>query len=176
MAHVLLQPHAEQSLSEIAAEVGVSPATVMREVQRMEDAGLVRTTRRGNTRIVKVVTDSAVYPPLAEVLALTFGPRAVLANLLADVDGIDAAFIYGSWAARYHEQPGNVPQDIDLLVIGHPDLSALDDALERAEAELRREVNVRRVTPDAWAADDGPFKRTILAGAIVPLIGEDPAP
>jgi hypothetical protein len=169
MAEVLLKPQSEQSLTEIAAEVGVSTATVMREVQRMEEAGLVTSTRRGNTRLVHVVTDHQIYPPLAELLALTFGPLTVLREALAPVDGIDEAFIYGSWAARYHEQPGGVPADIDLMIIGSPDRAALDDALEAAEGALRRDVNVRRVTTANWGVDSA-FKRTVLAGPVVDVI------
>jgi DNA-binding transcriptional ArsR family regulator len=157
-------------LTEIAEAVGVSGATVMREVQRMQDAGLVSSTRRGNTRLVRVLTDHEVYAPLAELLALTFGPLAVLREALARVDGIERAFIYGSWAARYHEQPGGIPGDIDLMIIGSPDRAALDDVLEVAEASLHREVNVRRVAVEEWEADDGAFKRTVVAGPVVDVI------
>jgi len=171
LAQVLLHTDREQSLTEIAEAVGASPATVMREVARAEAAGLVQTTRRGNTRLVRAETNNAVYGPLAELLALTFGPVSILRELLAPVDGIERAFVYGSWAARYHQHPGAVPHDIDVLVIGAPDRDALDDAIESAERKLRREVNVRRVTPEAWESDGGPYKRTVLSSPIVDLIG-----
>lgn len=172
MAAILLDPEHERSLTEIAAETGVSVATVLREVARLEEAGLVTSTRRGNTRLVRAVTDSIVYKPLAELLAVTFGPIAVLRGLLADIPGIERAFIYGSWAARYAQQSGPVPNDIDVLVIGNPDRHALADAVAAAEKALRREVNVRRVTPDAWAQGDGSFKKTVVSRPIVDVIGD----
>lgn len=171
LAAVLLDPGRERSLTEIATETGVSAATVLREVDRLVDAGLVTTRRRGNTRLVRVITDSVLYRPLAELLAVTFGPLAVLRAALGDVPGIERAFIYGSWAARYEQHAGPVPHDIDLLVIGKADRHALADALADAEKTLRREVNVRQVTPDAWATDDGSFKKTVLSRPIVDVIG-----
>ena len=173
LAAVLLHPGQEQSLSDVARLVGASPATVLREVDRLEDAGLVTTRRLGNTRLARARTDNPVYAPLAELLAVTFGPLAVLRDLLTDVGGITRAFIYGSWAARYHEQPGSVPGDIDVLVIGDPDRDRLADVVDEAEKELHREVNVRRVSAAAWETDEGPFKRTIMSSPTVELVTDE---
>lgn len=170
LAAVLLRPEEEQSLSDIARLVDVSPATVLREIDRLEEAGLVSTRRLGNTRLARARTNNPVYAPLAELLAVTFGPLAVLRGLLADVDGVAHAFIYGSWAARYHERPGSVPGDIDVLVIGDPDRNRLADVVEEAEKTLHREVNVRRVSSSTWVDDDGPFKRTVMSSPIVELV------
>ena len=173
LAAILLQPDRERSMTEIANETGTSLPTVQREVARLEEAGLVTTTKRGNTRLVRPVTDSVVYRPLADLLAVTFGPVAVLRDALADVPGIDRAFIYGSWAARYAQHPGPVPNDIDLLVIGDIDRHVLAEVLADAETTLRRDVNVRRVTRDAWDNDTGSFARTVKSRPLVNLIGGD---
>ena len=171
MAWIVLQPDKQFSIVEIAQAVGTSQPTASREVDRLVDAGLATSVRRGNTRLVQADTSTPVYRPLAELLALTFGPVAILRTALSDVPGIEEAFIYGSWAARYAEQPGHVPHDLDLLVIGQVDRRQLDDALHTAEKTLRREINARRTTRAAWGADDGPFKRTINSRPRIPLIG-----
>ena len=172
LAVIMLDPQHERSLSEIADETGISVSTVLREVARLEEGGLVTTTRRANTRLVRAVTDSVVYKPLADLLAVTFGPAAVLRTALAEVRGIERAFIYGSWAARYAQRSGPVPEDIDLLVVGDIDRHVLADAVAEAEAVLRREVNVRRVTATAWANDNGSFKQTVLSKPVVDVIGK----
>lgn len=171
LAWIILQPDQQFSIVEIAEAVGTSQPTVSREVNRLVDAGLATSLRRGNTRLVQADTDNPVYRPLAELLALTFGPIAILRQALAQVPGIEEAFIHGSWAARYAEQPGHVPHDLDLLVIGEADRRVLDDALHTAEKTLRREINVRRTTRAAWDADDGAFKRTVLSRPRIHLIG-----
>jgi DNA-binding transcriptional ArsR family regulator len=172
LAVIMLDPERERSLSEIAEEARTSLSTVQREVARLEQGGLVTTSRRGNTRLVRPVTDSVVYKPLAALLAVTFGPAAVLRAALAGIAGIERAFIYGSWAARYAQRSGPVPADIDLLVIGAPDRHELADAVADAESVLRREVNIRRITAAAWNADDSSFKRTVLSRPIVDVVGK----
>lgn len=175
LALILLSPDRERSMTEIAEETQTSLPTVQREVARLEAAGLVSSTRRGNARLVRPVIDSVVYKPLAELMAVTFGPAVVLRNALARVPGIDHAFIYGSWAARYAQEPGQVPNDIDLLVIGDTDRHLLADAVSETEQMLRRDVNVRRVSREAWDQDSGPFKKTVLSRPIVDVIGPDDA-
>lgn len=171
LAWILLQPDKQFSIVEIAQAVGTSQPTASREVDRLVDAGLATSMRRGNTRLIQADTANPVYRPLAELLALTFGPIAILRQALAEVPGIEEAFVYGSWAARYAEQPGHVPNDLDLLVIGQVDRRLLDDALHTAEKALRREINARQTTRAAWDADDGSFKRTIMSRPRITLIG-----
>lgn len=172
LAWIMLHPDQQFSLVEIAQAVGTSPPTVKREVDRLARAGIVSETRRGNTRLIQAETDNALYQPLAELMSVTFGPVAVLRELLATVPGVERAFIYGSWAARYTGESGAVPRDIDVLVVGTPDRRVLDRVMDAAEQRLRREVNVRRVSPETWSADSGSFKQTMLDRPTVALIGD----
>ena len=173
IAWIMLHPEQEASLTEIAQATQTSSPTVMREVDRLAAAGLVRESWRGNQRLVRADTDTPVYEPLAALMAVTFGPIPVLRSLLGTVDGIHEAYIYGSWAARYDQHPGPVPGDVDVLIIGTADLDELDDVAATASRHLGREVNIRRVRPDAWDdAHDDPFKVTVTSRPMVQLLGD----
>ena len=174
IAWILLHPEEEFSLAEIGRAVGASGPTVMREVDRLAQAGLVREVRRGNQRLVRADTGNPVFGPLAALMSVTFGPAPVLRELLADVHGVREAWIYGSWAARYAQEPGPVPEDVDVLVVGTADPDALDEVARTAGERLRREVDIRRIRPAAWdAADTDPFKATVMARPVVAVIGGD---
>lgn len=67
---------------------------------------------------------------------------STLAEEFAGLDGIEAVYLLGSWAARHAGMRGRPPADIDVLVIGAPDRDDLDEAAQRAGAHLAREVNV----------------------------------
>ncbi len=171
LAWIVLHPDQEFSLVEIARSVGVSSPTVMREVDRLAEAGFIRQVRRGNQRMVRAETDSVVFAPLAQLMAVTFGPVPVLREVLAPVEGIREAHIYGSWAARYAQVPGPVPGDIDVLVIGTADPDDLDAVAAAATARLGREVSIRRVRPTAWDdAKDDAFKATVTSRPMVALL------
>ena len=86
------------------------------------------------------------------------------------------AWIYGSWAARYAQQPGPVPSDIDVLVVMTADPDVLDEVVAAAGERLGREVKIRRVRPATWdKAEADPFTATVTSLPVVPLVGGGPA-
>jgi DNA-binding transcriptional ArsR family regulator len=151
LALILLHPDREYSLTELARACGVSVTTVLREVERLTDGGIVEDRRVGRNRLVKARTDTPLYRPLTDLIAVTFGPMPLLAEALSKLAGVSAAYIYGSWAARYGGEPGPPPGDVDVLVVGSPDADELFDLAERVSQRLGREVNVHRISPESWA-------------------------
>jgi len=106
-------------------------------VARLHEAGLVRVEGSRNNRQVSAEVDSVIFPDLASLLLKTVGPKPVLETGLRDVAGIESAFIYGSWARRYEGEAGSPPADIDLLVVGTPNVDAVYDVTERVSAPVR---------------------------------------
>jgi DNA-binding transcriptional ArsR family regulator len=141
LAMLLGNPGLELSLTEIAARTGTPHASVHREIERAERAGLVVSRKVGNTRLVRANTASPYYAGLAEVLTRAFGVPAVLVAALQPVHGIAAAHICGSWAARHEGRTGQRPVgDIDVLILGDPDRDQLYPALSDAEERLGMSV------------------------------------
>lgn len=150
LALLYLDPEHEYTISEAARRVGASFQTVHHEVGRLVQAGLLKDRRHGNNRLVRAVVDSPLSRPLTDLLAATYGPLPVLTAGLAAVPGVQRAFIYGSWAARHSGEPGPPPHDVDVLVVGNADVDDVDDVARAAEQRLGREVNIRRIRPEAW--------------------------
>jgi DNA-binding transcriptional ArsR family regulator len=170
LAWVFLHPDEVWSVTELAGRLNVSQSTVSREADRLVESELVTERRRGNLRLVQANTHSPLARPLTELLMLTYGPKAVLGEVLAEVAGVDEAFIYGSWAARYSGEAGAFPRDIDVLVVGEADDDALFDAARSAQRILGREVNVRRVAPTTWhGAGDDPFLTAVRSRPLVAI-------
>jgi DNA-binding transcriptional ArsR family regulator len=171
LAWLFLHPETSSSVVELARRFKVSQSTVSREVSHLAVAGLLREERRGRLRLVGADLSSPLARPLTELLALTYGPAAVLADLLPSIDGVDEAYIYGSWAARYAGTAGPAPRDVDVLVIGDADDDDLADAARDAERRLGREVNLHRVSAAAWrSADDDPFLTSVRSRPSYPIV------
>jgi len=175
LALLYLHPDAEYSLTEAADAIHASLNAVHHEATRLAEAGLINARKRGNLRLVRAETDSLLSRPLTDLLAVTYGPLPVLTELLATVQGVAEAYIYGSWAARYRGEPGPIPVDVDVLVIGTAALDDLDDAAERAEQTLRRPVNIRRIRPEIWGQTDpaDPFLRSVRSRPLVGIGGSN---
>jgi DNA-binding transcriptional ArsR family regulator len=162
LARVLLHPEREYSITELAEASGVTPTAVLREVERLVGGGILEDRRVGRSRLVKARTDTPLYRPLSEVIAVTFGPLPLLAEAFSGLAGVQEAYIYGSWAARYRGEPGPPPWDVDVLVVGSPDPDALFDLAEGVSRRLGREVNVHRISPASWAEDTAdPFLTSV---------------
>jgi predicted nucleotidyltransferase len=147
---LLLDPERELSVTDLAEISETSLPTAVREVDRAEQAGIVRSRNVGRTRLVAANTRSYAYEPLRELLLRAFGPLAVVTTEFADLHGVDQLFIFGSWAARYTGDSGHEPRDVDVLIVGAPDRGAAYDAAERAERQLRRPVQVTIRTAEQW--------------------------
>jgi predicted nucleotidyltransferase len=165
---VLLNPDREWTLTELASRVRAAVSSVQREVVRADRAGVMTSRRVGRSRLVRAAP-SPLTGPLTELLLRSFGPRQVLADELASVPGVDHAYLFGSWAARYGGEEGHPPADLDVLVIGAPDRDVLDDAAQRAGARLAREVNVTIRSVDWWESGDDGFHAEVTRRPLVPI-------
>jgi DNA-binding transcriptional ArsR family regulator len=169
LAELLLRPGVARSVTELARIVGAPQSVVSKEVARLVKAQVLTDERVGRTRLVRANPDYRLMRPLAEILAATFGPEPVITRLLGDVAGIDQAFIYGSWAARFTGLPGKAPSDVDVLVVGSPDRAALNEVAGAAERELALPVQIVRLSPQAWERASQPFVGTVRGGPLVRL-------
>ncbi|WP_307840954.1 ArsR family transcriptional regulator [Streptomyces sp. GESEQ-4] len=167
---MLLHPEREYTITELATDIGVTPTAVLREVDRLTGGGILAERKVGRSRLVRARTDTPLYRPLSDLMSVSFGPLPVLTEALAGLEGVRRAFIYGSWAARYNGEPGPPPADVDVLVVGDPDPDALFDLAEDVSRRLRREVNVHRVSGEAWhAPTDDPFLTSVRERPLVEL-------
>lgn len=174
LALLLGDPELEVSVSELAQRLRSPYPSIHREVERAESAGLVRSRKIGNTRLVRANTSSPYFAGLAEVLTRAFGVPAVLAAALRSVDGVDRAFVFGSWADRFTGREGRRPvEDIDVLVLGKPDRDRLYEVLQGVEHRLGRTVQITIRASDWLATGTGSFHDTVASRPMVavPLQG-----
>src|SRR3989304_4278590 len=118
LARVFLHPEEPIPLAGLAREIGLDAGRGLREVNRLEQAGLVVSERIGRARVVRPDERSPLYPELSALIFKAFGPSTVLARMLRGLPGGEAAYIFGSWASRYHGEAGPAPADIALLAVG----------------------------------------------------------
>lgn len=171
LALLYLHPDRDYSLAEAGRLISASPKVMHTEADRLITAGLVRETRRGRARLLRAEANGPVSRPLTDLLAVTYGPLPVLTDLLSEVVGLDQAFIYGSWAARYLGEPGPFPKDVDVLAVGTASDDDLYEAARRAEQRLEREVNISGVSLQYWENPDpaDSFMRHIRERPLVEL-------
>jgi predicted nucleotidyltransferase len=170
LALLLGDPDLELSLTDLARRTSAPQPSVHREIERAEAAGLVRSRRVGNTRLVRANTDSPYYNGLADVLTKAFGVPHVLAAALRELDGVVRAYLFGSWAARFRGVGGTrAVGDIDLLILGKPDRGKLFEILHALGERLGRPVQPT-IREAGWLENgSGSFHDTVVSRPLIEL-------
>lgn len=170
LAELFAGSEEELPVGELARRAEVAQATVSREVARLAEHGLVVTRQLGRNTLVKANWSLPWAAELRSILVQTVGILGRLAAALAKVRGVESAFVFGSWAARYAGEPGPSPRDVDVLVVGGADLRSVRRACRPVEEELKVEVNPVVVEPADWSKPDpSPFIAEIRRRPLVPI-------
>ena len=142
----------ELSIHDLAERARVAQATASREVARLAEHGVVVTRSLGRNTLVRANWSLPWATDLRSILLQTVGLLGQLADALRTVRGVQDAYVFGSWAARYEGEAGPPPRDIDLLVIGDADLRDVRRACRSVQEGLRVEINPVVLSPQQWAA------------------------
>jgi predicted nucleotidyltransferase len=169
------QPERGFHLNELLRLTGLGSASLQRELNKLVDAGLVRSARIGNLRTFQADAESPVYEELIGLTRKTLGAQPMLREALAPLaPKLDTAFIYGSVA----KGTDTAKSDIDVMLVGKDLLlSKVLDLLEPLEAQLGRKINATCLTPLEFKrrlAERDSFVNRVVAQPALPLIGEIP--
>ena|SRR5690625_1670176 len=134
---------------------------VLPEIAKLEAAGVVVAREEGASKYVSIDETSRESRLVRDLVLLAFGPKTLLETALEGVEGIDFALIFGSWARRYHGESGLTPNDIDVLVVGEPNVGKIYDAVNQVEDVIHKNVNVVVVAHAKWQSEDAPLIKQI---------------
>jgi DNA-binding transcriptional ArsR family regulator len=141
LAELMFGPGEERELADVYRRAGVSQSTAAREVARLEEAGIVMSRMVGRSKIVTVDESLPYLADLRRILAATAGPLAIAREIYGRVSSVEQAYVFGSWAQRYHGAAGPRPRDLDVVVVSTAS-SQLDDELTAARMELERRTGL----------------------------------
>ncbi len=171
LAFLLLNASESFHLREIARRSGVPLRSVQRELELLEEITLVDRVRRGRQVFVRVQTSHPLFHDLHSLLLKTEGLAIPLRQALEKTDNVETAAVYGSVASG----TDTGLSDIDLLVVGAPDELAFHETVSTIEEQLGRPINYTLISPKEFrkrVQQHDPFLDRILAGDLIPLIGD----
>jgi len=171
LARVLLSDQ-PITIADLSRGLAAPLPTVAREVNRLHDAGILALNRQGRAQLVTADDRNPAVTPLRELVAIAFGPRYIVLEEFATVPGLTELYIFGSWAARFHGEPGPTPADVDVLIVGPADRDEAYDAADRATRRLHREVNPTVVSHKRWADETDPFIDQLKHRPLLQLLPE----
>lgn len=140
---------------------GLSPASLTNELERLQSLGLIVREKDGNRVRYHANEPNPLWPQFRALVRQLSTPADVLPYAFGEVDGVEGAFIFGSFAkARERED-----SDVDVFILGdRVDESALFRHALEASVLLGREVNAVHATPDEFqsACRSGGFYQNVV--------------
>lgn len=152
---------------EIAREIKRDISGIKRELDNLEKAGLLTSTKVGNLRYYTVEKTFPLYPELKAIIDKTRGAPQAIGEALRSVPGIRVAVLFG-------EAEGPDRESIDLLVVGRPRMAQLNRRVSELEVRIGRSINYLVFDEGEYQrrkAEGDPFLREVLQGNTTPLIG-----
>lgn len=164
----------EASVSELAEIADSSYGATWAEVDRLLTLGTLTARRVGRSKLVRFSDEPSYSQPLRQLLLHTYGPLPRLRSELEDLDQVEDAFVYGSWAQRYAGQDGPPPQDVDLLVLIKPgtDPVPVYQACARVTDITGETINPTVLTDEEWDREDSAFAANLREQSRVGVLGD----
>jgi len=131
---------------DLAKRLDLPSSAVHTELKRLEEIGFLKSEREANIRFYWLNKDFVLYPELKSMVLKTLGVAGEIGGSLKEIGDINFAFIYGSVAKNLE----NAKSDIDVMVIGDPDMDALTEAVTNVERALQREINFTVFGLEEW--------------------------
>jgi predicted nucleotidyltransferase len=138
LALLLLHPEQALHVREIGRLTGKVPGTLLRELNRLSDAGVLTRKTVGNQVQFQADPSCPIFDDLRNILRKTAGVADLLKEALVTLGKqVQIAFVFGS-VARGEETSRS---DIDVLTIGTASLESVVKVLAPLQAQLQREIN-----------------------------------
>jgi predicted nucleotidyltransferase len=173
--YFILHPDGEPHFRALQRATGIASRSLQHELARLEELGMIQRERDGRLMRFRRVADHPRWSVFRDLVRNFAQPKALLRTALVEVPGINAAFIYGSFARGEMDENS----DIDVFALGEdleeagPEL-ALVAGTSEAAILLGHEVNVTRYTRKKLEnRRHGGFLRSVLAGPKEWLVGDD---
>jgi len=148
-------------LRELERLLGYSAGNIRRELLKLQRDDLLKTQRIGNLLYYSLNQNHPLFEELKSIVSKTIGVEASLIAALSSLPNVKAAFIFGSFASKSEKETS----DIDVMIIGKPDVSQLNEKIRELEQKLKREINLF-----VYSWRDYKEKKRAKSGFIVDLL------
>ena len=121
------------------------PVSILRkELMRLEEEEVFLSERKGNLLYYRLNTSYPLFEELKSIVRKTIGVEGLLRDAINSIEGVDTAFIYGSFAKGREK----ALSDVDLCFIGRVNEDQLIDKINAIEKSINREINYTLFSPE----------------------------
>jgi predicted nucleotidyltransferase len=159
-------------LRDIQRKSGLAIGTIQKEINHLKNLDLVASERDGNRIYISANINHPLYRDICAMVEKTSGAMEKIKEALADIKGIECAFVFGSFAKGKEKSHS----DIDLMIIGDVGLRTLSSRFKSLTEQLEREINPHIYSLKTWrekSKKKDHFIRSVMNEEKAFLIGDE---
>lgn len=142
LGYMFLNPSVRHHVSELARVLSVDGKNLHRKLVELEQHGLLKSEFSGKQRYFFLNDRFPLLKEYRSISRKSFGLQHRIAARLREVEGVEAAYIFGSYARDVMDEAS----DIDLLVVGDHSPRDLSRVLLPVQRENGRVINPINMT------------------------------
>lgn len=142
LVYYFTNPTARLHVRDLAQRLDIDPSNLSKELRRLEHEGLFQSETSGRQKYFQLNRAYPLFEEVRGIVVKTAGAAPLIARSLKKVDGIEQAWLYGSFARNEQD----AASDIDILIIGAPERTALARSVRNLEQQLGRQIGYTALT------------------------------
>lgn len=145
---------------------------VRRELDRMHEAGIVKSEKRGNRLYYFLNNQYEFYPELLRLISKSHGLGKAISKKRRDI-GSPKFVMFSSKFAQHKARGIN---EVDILLVGNLKLKELEPLIKAEETLRGHEINYTIMSSEEFdfrKARRDPFVNDILSGGRIMIIGDE---
>lgn len=121
-------------LRSLEGEFGESTNAIRVELNRLENAGMLRSELQGNKKIFQANTQHPLFKEVHNIILKHIGLDRIIENVIERLGAVKQVFLVGEFAR------GLDSQIIDLIFVGDIDKGYLINLIDKAEELIKRKI------------------------------------
>ncbi len=157
----------------IVRETGEEINSIRRELQKMEDAGLVRQEKRGNRIYYEIRQDYLFFGDLLSMISKSSGLGAQILDNRVKLGKLLYVMFSGRFARNKKRKKED---DVDILIVGDVNLGELANMIRIEESKRNYEINYAPMSRDELEfrkKRKDPFLQSIFMQSRVMILGDE---
>jgi hypothetical protein len=115
LAYYFTNPMARLHLRDLAERLSIDPSNLSKELGRLEREGLFRSEVSGRQKYFQLNREYPLFEEVSGIVAKTIGAIPLVAQAFRKIEGVEEAFLYGSFAPRIDKKHAGLIMVFDRL-------------------------------------------------------------
>ncbi len=154
----LLNIEAQYHIRELVRLLNEEINAVRRELKNLEAFGLLKSKRQSNKIIYTLNPNNPFVYELRSMILKDSDELRLMAKVLGAINNIDVVLITEAYMTKKYSDEN----DIDILILGKPDINKLTKEMNSVEKELGRDLRMAVLTKEDFEFRKKRREKTIL--------------